>query len=580
MAEDFSGQDCRGQSFKNQDLTAADFSDSDVRGVDFSGADLTAAIFCRAKMGRTWKMTIAVLGLQLLLSVIVVLLSLIGITVNSLLYAEILKSFAIYPYSYLIAIFTYSMLYASVAVLAVNRKRLDYMLWFVVITAVAGAGAEEGAVAVGAFIPILLGVYLGWRANKKEEPQLLWLRALSLKIACLGGTQFAFANLKDVDFSGADLKYARFNQAKIINCKFQHAQNHHLALTKTTPLGPRKVRDLVIDRIITDKNFSNLDLSGLNFSGLDLRGLNFTGSNVSFADFSASQSQEANLREINAVGACFNQAHLTGACLQNWNIDTRTLLHDIDCDYVYLAENKQQRNPPEGNFKPGEFSKLYQQIADTIDFIAHSRTELDTLISAIATVKAEKGHSDIFVQNIERKDSSIVVKVKAPPEFDREQIYKEVKKEQKQKLKQLKNEYEQKLLAKQSELDNEKKATKDLLADLLKDSLKRPFNVEQNLMKDNSRNFSGNDNKDINLGDKNISNTITDSIVNGSIVTAETVENSFNSIQNLPPEHNELKTLLSQLQDLINKSTLPDQDKQEALTEAKTIAEATTKPKE
>ncbi len=63
MAKDFSGQDCRGRSFKNQDLTAA--------------------TFCRARMGRTRKMTFVVLGLQGLLSELADSLALFG---NALVY--------------------------------------------------------------------------------------------------------------------------------------------------------------------------------------------------------------------------------------------------------------------------------------------------------------------------------------------------------------------------------------------------------------------------------------------------------------------------------------------------------------
>ena len=54
----------------------------------------------------------------------------------------------------------------------------------------------------------------------------------------------------------------------------------------------------------------------------------------------------------------------------------------------------------------------------------------------------------------------------------------------------------------------------------------------------------------------------------------------MNTIQQLPAENKELKELLSQLQALINNSSLSDSDKKEALAETKTIAEATGKPKE
>jgi regulator of replication initiation timing len=82
------------------------------------------------------------------------------------------------------------------------------------------------------------------------------------------------------------------------------------------------------------------------------------------------------------------------------------------------------------------------------------------------------------------------------------------------------------------------------------------------------------------MNDKNI-NITGSTITNSGIMNLGEINGNVSQmIQQLPAENNELKTLLSQLQDLINKSTLPDRDKQEALTETKTIAEATTKPKE
>jgi uncharacterized protein YjbI with pentapeptide repeats len=49
MPKDFSHQDLRGKSFKNQDLTGADFSHADIRGVSFKGAILKGANFTKIK---------------------------------------------------------------------------------------------------------------------------------------------------------------------------------------------------------------------------------------------------------------------------------------------------------------------------------------------------------------------------------------------------------------------------------------------------------------------------------------------------------------------------------------------------
>lgn len=67
---------------------------------------------------------------------------------------------------------------------------------------------------------------------------------------------------------------------------------------------------------------------------------------------------------------------------------------------------------------------------------------------------------------------------------------------------------------------------------------------------------------------------------NGIFNLGEINGNVSQTIQQLPAENTELKALLSQLQTLINNSTLPEHDKKEALAETKTIAEAAAKPKE
>jgi uncharacterized protein YjbI with pentapeptide repeats len=213
--------------------------------------------------------------------------------------------------------------------------------------------------------------------------------------------------------------YAQFKNAKTTNCNFQNAKNHHLALTESTPLAPRKVRDLVIDGIITDKNFATLDLRGLDFSNLNLEDFDFSHANLSGANLSHTQ--------------------LTGATLEGWNIDTETRLDDIDCRYYYYLENgSEKRMPPEGEeYSPGEFSRIFQKIANTIDFIAHNEMELAAIKLSEEQVRVESGNDDIRVQAIEEKDGFIVVKVTVPKTEDRGVLYHEVNS--------LKHEYERKM---------------------------------------------------------------------------------------------------------------------------------------
>ncbi len=227
-----------------QDLTGADYSDADLRGVDFSGATLSGSKFCRAKLGRTLKMTGWIVFLQWLLSIMAGALAALGSIFMLFATQDILKAVHSDSDAYqIIFLGIYSLGFVLAFFISVMRQQWAYLLAFCIMIvlgatagagagAVAGAGAGAVAVAVAGAVFVIFGAYLGYRASNKEEPQLLFLRHLGLSFNALGGTQFASATLIDCDFSDADLKHARFNNATLQRCKFKHAKNVHLALTR------------------------------------------------------------------------------------------------------------------------------------------------------------------------------------------------------------------------------------------------------------------------------------------------------------------------------------------------------------
>jgi uncharacterized protein YjbI with pentapeptide repeats len=482
----FKGQDLRGQSFKGQDLTGADFSDCDLRGVDFSFANLTDAKFCNARMGRSKITDFGIVFLLFNLLLLILLgISLIDFCLYILFYYSV-KSIGMYE---LIGKTSYDFLYLAItsffitiATKIINNNLLNGLWYFWITQLLIICIADESKmiaslaltfaaifislkylkkhealviVIIPATIIMIFLIIIGvqkifsdvaeflstitsenffitilpttaiWMiffirlqniSIKKEDSQLSWLRNVFLKISCLGGTEFSSTILNYVDFEASDLKYARFKNAQITNCNFQNARNHHLALTENTPLEPRKVRYLVIDHLtlfidgkITDKNFSTLDLRGLDFSNLNLQGFDFSHSNLSGANLSHTQ--------------------MTGAILEGWSIDTETRLDDIECSYYYYLDNgEKKRMPPEGEaYKAGEFTRIFQKIANTIDFIAHNEMELAAIKYSVEQVQVETGNNEIRVQGIEEKDGVIVVKVAVPKFEDRGVLYHELK---------------------------------------------------------------------------------------------------------------------------------------------------------
>ncbi|MEH1905929.1 MAG: pentapeptide repeat-containing protein [Nostoc sp.] len=77
-------------------------------------------------------------------------------------------------------------------------------------------------------------------------------------------------------------------------------------------------------------------------------GTSFRKANLTDADFSHSEVQNTD----------FSFAVLTGACVFDWAIKPHTQLTNVYCKYLYLEPAHQNRQPAEGNFKPGDLGRV------------------------------------------------------------------------------------------------------------------------------------------------------------------------------------------------------------------------------
>ena len=62
-------------------------------------------------------------------------------------------------------------------------------------------------------------------------------------------------------------------------------------------------------------------------------------------------------------------ASFTGAYLEAWNTNSTPKLAQVDYRYVSLLQGKRERRTSSGDFKSGEFTKLFQDVLDTVDLI-------------------------------------------------------------------------------------------------------------------------------------------------------------------------------------------------------------------
>jgi uncharacterized protein YjbI with pentapeptide repeats/sRNA-binding carbon storage regulator CsrA len=601
-SKDFRGKDLRGQSFKGQNLAGADFSDAQLGGVDFTGADLTGARFCRAVMGQSGVGHLIGAVAQIPVGFAAITILLIGnFFLVGLLQAALKTMHLVADWHNFEILVVYAVISSFFIYQAIQRNRPAYIRWFffspvALLTAVVAwqgeggaleklgsipliiAGIEPGAAALSktgvlAAIPasgifFILILHLSHRARQHGEPQLAYLRHLQLLTSKWWATQFS-GQIRDADFTGANLRYVRFSNVSLQNCILTGASNLHLALTRGSLLETPQVRQLVTgsksDNTPPCTDFSGLNLTGIHLAGMALPGYNFAHANLANANFSGCDLSNAEFTGANVTGANFCGATLTGAIIDNWNIDPHTRFDERTiCEFVWLAPKKdsqdnpqRERNPPSGNFKPGDFAKLYQQISDTIDFILHSHDELEAIMWSVAHLNAHG--AEIEVESVELKNDSVIVRLKVPATVSREEIYAEVTQQFVQQL----TVAETKVQMLEQQCDKLEQQYDKLVDKSWGGMANRPTNY---FIQQGNHNQQGADMP------QNIVTQTGNTFSQSPVGIGQTVSIT-QSIAALPDSQAELKTLLTRLATLIEHSPLTDADKKDAMQQTGIIAE-------
>jgi uncharacterized protein YjbI with pentapeptide repeats len=375
--------------------------------------------------------TLRALNTMLILSAVVVLA-----TVESSLIVPNLSvgvgSLAILGAFIFVSVFGFAVAVAGLVV-SMTASLSVGLLGLVVIVTIAGAGADVvGVSGIGTISVAVIGAgwsgYVAWRALKGDD-KFAMVRVFALALGAVGGTSFSGADLTGAYFTQATLKNTNFADSRqrrthLTRVRWHDTQKLDRARLGTSILQNTKVRDLVVSLNGADQDFSNLTLRGANLAGANLIRANFTGAILSEAVLSDANLQQANLTEASCIGTDFSRADFTGATLEAWNIESTTKLDDAHCDYVYLLRHQQERRPSSGTFGPGEFTKLFQEVLDTIDLIFRNGVDWKAFMHTLQQVQVQYDNADLSVQSIENKgDGVVVVKLNAAPGADKPAIH-------------------------------------------------------------------------------------------------------------------------------------------------------------
>jgi uncharacterized protein YjbI with pentapeptide repeats len=388
---------------------------------------------------------------------------------------------------------------------------------------------------------LFISFFTSWKTYQ-EDPQFSYLRTLGLQLATFFSTRFNQANLTDTHFYQANLKHANFANATLIRTNFREAKNLKYAYVKNTILEQKTVRELLVHGKTNEIDFKQKDLHGAYLVDADLREIDFTDANFIDADLSGADLRGANLTRIQAIGTRFGNADLTGACLEAWNIDSTTDIKNIRADYVYLKNNQQERRPSSGTFSDGEFSKLFQEVLDTVDLIFKQGEfniqvlgkTLDEIRNKLQ-IQVEAGE-DIAVKSIEDKgDGIFVVRVTVPQGTDKAEVHEAFMQEY----------YENKALI--SEKDRQIQFLQNLTQQFIP-ALKSDINVQAQVQNTGQQNmFDKNEqNRSINIYGKAKNNNINNA--DGASQNMTVNEHHHHAASNEPPMEivNRIQTLIDQ----------------------------------
>ncbi|MGD1701806.1 pentapeptide repeat-containing protein [Dapis sp. BLCC M229] len=349
-------------------------------------------------------------------------------------------------------------------------------------------GATNAAMA-GTLAGSLLAAYLAWRALAKE-PKFAWIRKIAITFAAMGGTNFRGADLTDADFSHSTLPSTNLRGATLTRTLWHKTQKLDCAILDNTILASSKIRDLLVIGNGRRKSYVGANLRGVNLMYADLSYANLRQADLSEATLKKALLESANLTEVQAIATNFTGAKLTGACIENWNIDAKTQLNEVECRFIYLEEtpqsgaNNRERRPHSGEFQPGEFTKLFQKVLDTIDLIFRNGVDWKAFCTAFKQMQVENEGIELAIRDIEHKgDGIIVIKVDVPANTDKAKIDTDFYQKYELALKAIEEKYQAELKSRDEQITIYRQHHQELteLAQILasRPVNTRPFQTEQ-----------------------------------------------------------------------------------------------------
>ena len=295
-----------------------------------------------------------------------------------------------------------------------------------------------------------MSAYVGWRALKGDERDA-WIRSIAIAFAAIGGTSFRGATLTDADFSQARLKSTDFRRSVLLRTRWREADKLDYVRPGETYLNNPKVRELVLTGNGQGQSYSYLlNLAGINLQDANLVKADFTGSNLKDGSLQGANLANASFNGANLNGAYLQDADLTntqlaqtqldeadltgttltGACIEDWGITTRTKLHGIRCDYVFMRllsdrrpDQNRHRKPDDWDktFADGEFVDFITPMVETLDLYHNQTADPRAVAIAFSDLRQQNPNADIELVAMEKRGKArdkVLLRAEVAPQSD------------------------------------------------------------------------------------------------------------------------------------------------------------------
>lgn len=238
------------------------------------------------------------------------------------------------------------------------------------------------------------------------------LRGVNLSGAKLNEVNFFGANLSEADLWGANLHGAKLSEANLSGSKLGEVDLSGSDLWGTNLRGANLSKANLFEA-----NLLIADLNGADLSGADLSGANITKADLSGADLFEANLSRANLSRAILINAILCRTEISGSMLygtarDDWDIQ------GIRCDYLFWDKVGKIRTPKKGNFKQGEFERLYTSLPTIEYFFENGMTPLDLVVMDRVVESIKKVHPEFELQiasvNARGMNQSVELTIKAP----------------------------------------------------------------------------------------------------------------------------------------------------------------------